>query len=129
MHVFVVSDVAVIVTEKKTRSRAPQILRLRTSASSPSRDFEALDIALLVLADVLVFVEAFVLGKKRSGMKTEISGRERGISRSRTARTSTSCGGPSWSRVGGTKVVLISFKRLQLGSKEGPGASKNNDHS
>ena len=43
---------------------------LRTWTSSPSEDFEALVLALLVLADVLVFVMAYVYDKQKSEIKT-----------------------------------------------------------
>ena len=43
---------------------------LRTSTSSPSGNFVPLVLAVLVVAEILVFDMAFVLEKERSGMKT-----------------------------------------------------------
>ena len=43
---------------------------LRTSTSSPSGNFVPLVLVILVVAEILVFVMAFVLEKERFGMKT-----------------------------------------------------------
>ena len=57
-----------VLIDKSTTVYTPGLLR--TSTSSPSWNVEPLVLALLVIAEILVFVIAFVLGKQRSGMAT-----------------------------------------------------------